>query len=237
MRKVGAFATMVVMMAAVISLSMLLFLEPTMAFGQTSSKVLMIPREGSSQDLDLMISKEVGMMTKLLNSAGFAVDVATSSGSPLIGTAQRIDNVKRLAEVNVSDYAGVILPCMAVGLFPGPPVAPEVILVVQKTLSSGKPVAAALGSVNILAEAGVLKGKRYSYIRNPLKPDNADARTDARFAEAVYVSPGVTQDGQIITCGVCPYAEKVNNWGMDPFGTPGAPVLLTEMFIAAIRSR
>jgi len=126
---------------------------------------------------------------------------------------------------------------MAVGMFPGPPVAPEAVAVVKKTLADGKPVAAALGSVNILAEAGALKGKRYSYIRNPLKPDNADARTDARFAEAVYVSPGVTQDGQIITCGVCPVIEKVYNWGFDPFGTPSAPVSLTKMFIAAIKSR
>jgi transcriptional regulator GlxA family with amidase domain len=129
----------------------------------------------------------------------------------------------------MDEYVGVMLPCMAVGLFSGPPVAPEAVLVVQKTLASGKPVAAALGSVNVLAEAGVLKGKKYSYIRDPLKPDADSIRTDGRFADALYVSPGVTQDGQIITCGVCPSVEKVYNWGMDPFGTPPAAVKLTEM--------
>ncbi len=212
------------------------WLGPNDAFGQTS-KVLMIPREGYSLDLDLMISKEIGVMTELLNNAGYAVDVATSSGSPIAGGTHRIETVKRLAEVNMDEYAGVILPCMAVGLFPGPPVAPEAIAAVRKALADGKPVAAALGSVNVLAEAGVLKGKKYSYLRDPLKPDADSMRTDARFADALYVSPGVTQDGQIITCGVCPSTEKVYNWGMDPFGTPGAPVLLTEMFIAAIGSK
>jgi len=210
---------------------------PWPAWGQDSSKVLLIPREGYSLDLDLAISKEIGTMTSLLTKAGFTVDIATTSGAPLIGTTRRIDTVKRLGDVNVQEYAGLILPCMAVGMFPGPPVAPEAVAAVRKTLADGKPVAAALGSVNVLAEAGVLKGKKYSYIRDPLKPDAQSSDTDVRFEGALYVSPGVTQDGRIITCGVCPVIEKVNNWGMDPFGTPGAPVGLTELFIAAITSR
>jgi putative intracellular protease/amidase len=238
MKKIGAFTTMVLMMAAMIAGISAFCTEPAKAFAQGSSgKVLLIPREGYSQDLDLVITKEVSVMTKLLNNAGFTVDIATTSGSPITGPTQKIENVKRLAEVNMDEYVGVVLPCMAVGLFPGPPVAPEAVLVVQKTLASGKPVAAALGSVNVLAEAGVLKGKKYSYIRDPLKPDADSIRTDGRFADALYVSPGVTQDGQIITCGVCPSVEKVYNWGMDPFGTPPAAVKLTEMFIAAIGSK
>ncbi len=227
-----------VVLAALLFCTVLIAPVPTPAGAQSSSgKVLLIPREGYSQDLDLAISKEIGVMTKLLTGAGFTVDIATTSGAPLIGTTQRIDNVKRLADVNASAYAGLILPCMAVGIFPGPPVAPEAIAVVRKTLADGKPVAAALGSVNVLAEAGVLKGKKYSYLRDPLKPDAVSNDTDVRFTDALYVSPGVTQDGQIITCGVCPVIEKVHNWGMDPFGTPSAAVKLTEMFIAAIGSK
>jgi len=211
---------------------------PTAACAQsTAGKVLLIPREGYSQDLDLALSREVGVMTKLLRDAGFTVDVATASGVPLVGATQTLGNVKRLSDVDVGEYAGLILPCMAVGMFPGPPVAPEAVAMVRKSLADGKPVAAALGSVNVLAEAGVLKGKRYSYLRDPLKPDAESGDTDARFEGGIYVSPGVTQDGQVITCGVCPVIEKVYNWGMDPFGTPGAPVGLTEMFIAALRSK
>jgi putative intracellular protease/amidase len=227
-----------VVLVAILFCTVLIAPVPTPARAQSSSgKVLLIPREGYSQDLDLAISKEIGVMTKLLTDAGFTVDIATSSGSSLIGPTRKIENVKRLAEVNTDVYVGVILPCMAVGLFPGPPVAPEAVMAVQKIEGSGKPVAAALGSVNVLAEAGVLKGRKYSYSRDPLKPDAVSMRTDARFADALYVSPGVTQDGGIITCGVCPVIEKVYNWGMDPFGTPSAAVKLTEMFIAAIGSK
>jgi putative intracellular protease/amidase len=234
----SALVLMVAMMAAAVSFSSLFYLQPTQAFAQSASdKVLIIPREGYSQDLDLAISKEIGVMAKLLTSAGFIVDIATTSGQSITGQSQKIEHVKRLAEVNVNEYAGIIMPCMGVGFFPGPPVAPEAVLAVQKTLASGKPVAAALGSVNVLAEAGALKGKKYSYLRDPLKPDAASTYSDARFADAIYVSPGVTQDGQIITCGVCPISEKVYNWGMDPFGTPSAPVKLTEMFIAAMGSK
>jgi putative intracellular protease/amidase len=234
MRKVGAFATMVVMMAAVIAFASLFC---TQAHGQSSSKVLMIPREGYSQDIDLMIGMEVGVMTKLLNSAGFKVDIATTSGYPIVGHSQEIESVMRLQDVNVKDYAGVIMPCMGVGLFPGPPVAPEAVLLVKKALADGKPVAAALGSANILAEAGVLKGKRYSYFRDPLKTDASWTRMDPRFADAIYSGPGTTQDGQIITCGVCPNTEKLNGWGFDPFDVENGTVKLTKTFIAALGPR
>jgi putative intracellular protease/amidase len=237
MRK-STLAIMVVMMAAAASFSSLFFTDPIPAFAQnTSDKVLMIPREGYSQDLDLMISSEVGVMTKLLKSAGFKVDIATTSGYPIVGPTQKIENVLRLAEVNVNDYVGVIMPCMNVGLFPGPPVAPEAVAVVKKALADGKPVGAALGSINVLAEAGVLKGKKYAYFRDPLKMDATWVRTDPRFADAVYTGPGTTQDGHIITCGVCPAMEKANGWGFDAYDTENGPVKLTKAFIGAIGSK
>ena len=62
--------------------------------------------------------------------------------------------------MKVADYAGFIMPCMAVGLFPGPPVAPEAVAIVKQAVAEGKPVAAQFGSVIILAQAGVLKGKK-----------------------------------------------------------------------------
>jgi putative intracellular protease/amidase len=237
MRKIGAFTTMVLMMAAILAFSSPFSMEPTQAFGQSGSKVLMIPREGYSQDLDLMISMEVGVMTRLLNSAGYTVDVATTSGYPIVGPTRRIEKVVRLQDVNVNDYVGVIMPCMAVGLFPGPPVAPEAVAVVKKALADGKPVGAALGSINVLAEAGVLKGKKYAYYRDPMKTDASWAITDPRFADALYSGPGTTQDGKIITCGVCPNIEKVYGWGIDPFDMENGPVKLTKAFIGAIGSQ
>lgn len=222
MRKITILGIMV-LMVGVLSF-------PWSAFGQSSSKVLMVAREGYSTDLDLMLKMEVGVMTTLLKNAGFEVDIASTSGQPILGPTQKIETVQRLSEINVGNYAGVIMPCMAVGMFPGPPVSPEAVAVVKKALADGKPVAAAANSSIILAEAGLLKGKRYAYITDPLKPTQNWPRTDPRFEGAVYGGPSVVQDGQIITSGVCPNLEKM-------FGMPSGTVELTRKFIAAIGSK
>jgi putative intracellular protease/amidase len=216
MRKLRAFTTMVVMMAAVISLASPFSLGPAIAFGQTSSKVLMVPREGPAMDIDLAIKMEVGVMTKLLKDAGFEVDIATASGNPILGPTQKIENVVRLSEINVDNYVGVIMPCMHVGAYPGPPVSPEAIAVVRKALSDGKPVAAAAHASTILAEAGVLKGKKYAFSSDPTKDAKVFQKgvrtwrgTDPRFNDAIYSGTGVVQDGKIITSGYCPTLEKI----------------------------
>jgi hypothetical protein len=163
MRKISIFvALMVIFMAGVISFS-------SQAFGQSARKVLMIPREGYSTDLDLMIKMEVGVMTILLKRAGFEVDIATTSGQNILCPTQKIEKVARLSEIKLDNYVGVIMPCMAVGMFPGPPVSHEAVAIVKKALSDGKPVAAAANSSIILAEAGVLKGKKYAFATDPLK--------------------------------------------------------------------
>ena len=134
MRKISIFAIMVIL-AGIISFS-------PQAFGQGSSKVLMIPREGYSQNIDLMIMMEVGVMTYHLKRAGFEVDIATTSGFPILGHTQKIEKVLRLIDINLDNYAGIIMPCMAVGAWPGPPVSQETIVLVKKALADGKPVAA-----------------------------------------------------------------------------------------------
>jgi putative intracellular protease/amidase len=221
MRKISIFvALMVIFMAGVISFS-------SQAFGQSARKVLMIPREGYSTDLDLVLKMEVGVMTILLKGAGFEVDTATTSGQPILGPTQKIEKVMRLSEVNVDNYVGVIMPCMAVGMFPGPPVSPEAVAIVKKALSDGKPVAAAANSSIILAEAGVLKGKKYAFLVDPLTTTETRKRTDPRFIDAIYSGPGVVQDGKIITSGVCPNLERV-------YAMQNGTVELTQKFIAAI---
>jgi putative intracellular protease/amidase len=221
MRKISIFvALMVIFMAGVISFS-------SQAFGQSARKVLMIPREGYSTDLDLMIKMEVGVMSILLKGAGFEVDIATTSGQSILGPTQKIEKVLRLSEINLDNYAGVIMACMAVGMFPGPPVSPEAVAVVKKALADGKPVAAAANSSIILAEAGVLKGKKYTFLVDPLKTTETRKRTDPRFIDAIYSGPGVVQDGKIITSGVCPNLERV-------YAMQNGTVELTKKFIAAI---
>jgi putative intracellular protease/amidase len=132
----------------------------------------------------------------------------------------------KLAEVTIDDYAGVILPCMAVGQFPGPPISPAIVSIVKKAVAKGKPVAAPFGSVYILAEAGALKGKRYAHLDdlfNPLPPN----QKDPRFEGAIYSGSGLVQDGNIITSGRCPNIES-------RIGVPDNTPELTGAFIAKL---
>jgi putative intracellular protease/amidase len=221
MRKISIFVALtVIFMAGIISFS-------SQAFGQSTRKVLMIPREGYSADLDLMLKMEVGVMTILLKGAGFQVDVATTSGQPIVGPTEKIEKVMRLSEIKLDDYVGIIMPCMAVGWYPGPPVSSETVAIVKKALNNGKPVAAGANASIILAEAGLLKGKKYAYFRDPLTTDENWKITDPRYQGGIYSGDGVVQDGKIITSGVCPALERF-------FGKQNVTVKLTQTFIAAI---
>ncbi len=221
MRKIGLFA-IVVILVGIISFS-------SQVFGQGDSKVLLIPREGYSADLDLMIKMEIGVMKVLLKNAGLGVDIATQTGLPILGANEKVTDIKWLRNINIDDYAGVIIACMAVGGASQPPPAapPEAMAIVKKALSDGKPVAANGNAPNILAEAGVLKGKKYSYIRDPLKPTATLSFTLPAFKDAIYSGAGLVQDGQIITSGICPTIEKST-------GMENGTVKLTKAFIAAV---
>jgi putative intracellular protease/amidase len=230
--------TFIFLMIILVGILLLLqhFPLPKEALGQTGPKVLMIVREGFSQDIDLMLSKEVGVMTSMLKDAGFEVVVATRSGQPIIGSTSTLKPDKRLDQVDLNDYIGVVLPCMAVGGIPGPPIAPETIAIVQHAVALGKPVTAQMGSVVILAHAGVLKGKKYTFPADPTMASPGNPVTDTKFVDAVYSGKGVIQDGVIITSGVCPYVEKATKMqGMEGFvdGTSE----LTKMLITSLKTK
>jgi len=162
----------------------------------------------------------------MLQKAGFKVVVANESGQPIEGIIRKLKPDMRLSEVKVDDYAGFILPCMAVGAWPPPPVSPLVISIVKQAVAKGKPVAAQYGSVNTLAEAGVLKGKRYAFLQDRFNPYPPQKR-DWRFEGAIYSGSGIVEDGMIITSGVCPSIESTT--GLRE-GTPE----LTRAFIAKL---
>lgn len=210
-------------------LSLIVYFSPiqSQAFAQDSKKVLIIPREGYSNDLDLMISKELNVMLAMLKEAGYQTVIATTSGVSIISPATTIKPDLILSEVKIEDYAGVIMPCMAVGMYPGPPVSSETVSIVKQALTAGKPVAAATGSAIILAEAGLLKGKEYAYNGNPLEVSGRRTRTDSRFVGGIYKGDGVVQDGNIITSGVCPSTSK-------RFNLPDRTVDITNAFIASL---
>jgi putative intracellular protease/amidase len=215
MRKISILLVMVIL-AGIISFS-------PQAFGQGGSKVLMFLRDGESYDIDLMLKMEVGTMTMLLKKAGFQVDVASSSGQPLAGPHEKIEKVMRLSEIKLDDYMGIIIPCLNIRKGT---VTPEAVEVVKKALADGKPVAAAMSAITILAGADLLKGKKYAFIDDPLKRQSPDLR----FADAIYSGRAPVQDGNIITSGGCPASERY-------LGVQNRTLELTQMFIAAIKSK
>jgi putative intracellular protease/amidase len=161
-----------------------------------------------------MLTQEVGVMMSMLQKAGFKVVVASPSGQPITGGTATLKPDMKLADVKVEDYAGFILPCMAIDTAP-----PEAVEIVRKAAALGKPIAAQNSSVVlILAKAGVLTGKQFAMYPG----------YEIYVPEGIYKGAGVVQDGNIITSGTCPnYAS-----GTRPDGTAE----LTQKLIDSLKS-
>ena len=218
MKKVGLFVIMTIL-AGIVSFS-------PGAFGQGSSKVLMIIREGRSYDPDLMIKMEVGTMMGLLKKAGLGVDVTSLSGQDVLGCGQKIERLLRLSEVKLDDYVGVIIPCMGAENV----ASPKMITTIKDVVAKGKPIAASYGAVAVLAKAGVLKGRKFAFMSDPSDPLFKGYFDITDFEGATYSGPGVVQDGKIITSGGCPITEANR-------GIQNRTFELTQTFIAAIKPK
>jgi putative intracellular protease/amidase len=168
------------------------------AFAPNTPKVLLFMRNAQkSGDLEYMLKKEVGVMKDTLEKSGYKVVVATLDGASVTAGSTTVTADIKLADANVADYAGFILPCLAVPSYPAPPeVSPEAITLVKRAIAAGKPVAEQTGSIWTLAEAGLLKGKKYAYAFEEKSPF---------FAGATFAGTGVVRDGLILTSGICPY--------------------------------
>ena len=186
-------------------------------------KILLLIRKGTPIcDVDFMLKQEVGVMISMLKEAGFKVIVASYSGEPIEGKTQKLKPDLKIAAVNVNDYVGIIIPCFSRGsLSYGWHASPEAISLVKEAVAQGKPAAAQKGSIIILAEAGVLVGKRYANL------SDAQYRNDS-FKGAIYGGKGVIKDGNIITSSHCPII--VGYYG----GEDGTPQL-TKIFIETIK--
>jgi len=164
-----------------------------------------------------MLKEEVGVMTSMLEEAGFEVIVATASGEPIKAQTTELIPDLKLADVKVNDYVGIIMPCMAKGAVPLWHASPQEISLVKEAVAQGKPIAAQQGAIIILAEAGVLVGKEYTYYFDPQGGNNS-------FVGAIYSGVGVIQDGNIATSSNCPYLA---------FGDGTSE--LTKLFIETIK--
>jgi len=180
--------------------------------------IFMFVRDGS-RDLDLMLTREVGVMKNLLESAGYSVDIATASGEPMVGETTTLTPTVNLGEVDMADYAGIALPCM--GPAAGYPMPEKVDALVAQAVSSGLPVAASRGSISTLAKAGGINNRQYS------SPTKVDTDKHPEFAGGTFMGTGVVRDANIITSAICPMAAR--DLDMTD-GTEG----LTQAFIEAL---
>jgi putative intracellular protease/amidase len=185
-------------------------LNETNIYAESNPKVLLfIHNITDPPNLELILIEEVGVMKQKLEQSGFEVAVVTLSGEPISAGSTSIKPNLKLADVEVVDYEGFILPC-----FPTMTVSPEAV-------KEEKPVAALRASVAILASAGVLKDKKYAYKRDSSEPD---------FRGAIYSGKGVVRDGNIITAGICANAATY-------YGLQNGTEELTKTLIEAVRGK
>ena len=189
------------------------------AAAEPGDRVFMFVRDGS-RDLDLMLREEVGVMRSMLTEAGYVVDIATSSGEPMSAEGTTLEPTVSLNEVDMENYAGMILPCMAPASGHAMPAAVESLAAQAAEL--GLPIAASRGSVTTLANVGALRGHRYAAF--------AGAADREEFANGEFMGTGVVRDRTISTAGICPLASR-------SLGEPDGTVELTTSFIAALEDR
>jgi putative intracellular protease/amidase len=192
----------------------MLFLPAEGGLTMKRLKVLVIVKENSSE-LEFMLTKEVAVITDTLEQSGFEAVVASASGQPMVTAATTLTSDLKLKDVKVVDYAGVIIPCMMA------PEDPKVAAIVKEAVAEGNPVAAQFSSIPILAEAGVLSGKKYAFITEERAAEHSTLK------DGIYSGYGVVQDGKIITSGVCPLAAKRR--GLQDGTTKLTKTLVTEI--------
>jgi protease I len=130
-----------------------------------------------------------------LEDAGYTTHVVSLESGEIKGWDQkdwgksvRVDKV--IDDVNVADYAALVLP--------GGQINPDILRMEEKVVSfvkefanSGKPVAAICHAPWLLAEADVVQGKTVT--------SWPSIRTDLKNAGANVVDQEVAQDGNLIT--------------------------------------
>jgi len=183
-------------------------------------KVLLYIRDGSG-DLDYTLRNEVGVMRQVLLDSGFEAVVATVTGELMLTDSVEIIPDLKLADVDVAEYAGMIIPCMHAGTTEP---HPEAVSLVKEILEGHKPVAVQHAAIVILASAGVMQGLKYTFHTQP------DTIQYPIFRESTFSGTGVVRDGNIVTSGICPYMGML-------LGLDDGTELLTETFVSAIHEK
>jgi putative intracellular protease/amidase len=174
-------------------------------------KVLVFVRKGSHSP-EYMLTHELGVMLSMLEDAGILAVVAAQSEDSYQDYEPPLHIDILLQDVNVADYDGFLLPCMAAGK--RVLIDDDAVAMVTEAAAQNKPIAAIHGTIFILAEAGLLDGKHYAY------------ESDT-FPEGIYDGTGVVQDGNIITAATCSEAASY-------YGLPDGTTELTQKLIEAV---
>jgi protein deglycase len=193
-----------------------IFLALSFAAAAAQQKVLLVLKN-ASEDMGTMLTYEVGVMIGLLQKAGYQPIVATVTGQLLNGGSISLQPDLQFKDVDISDYVGVMVPCMGLGMGKG--IAEEGVALVREAADRNLPIAAETGGVEFLSRAGVLKGKHFTIW------------TGLQY----YISGGtfdgtdISQDGNIITASTCPLRATAQK--------PATTTLLTNRFIDLLSAR
>lgn len=180
--------------------------------------LLVVAEDPLITNMDLMLNDEVGVMVDMLEKAGYKGITATISGKDIVGNTETLTPDMKLAEVKLDDFAGVIVPCMARDFTRRAPT--EAIELVTQAVEKNMVVAAQVGGVATLYDAGVLKGKKIAMF--------SDAKD--MFPDSIVQGDGVVQDGNIITSGMCPFMASMT-------GGKDGTAELTQKFIDTLKSK
>jgi putative intracellular protease/amidase len=182
------------MKRALVLSAALLSLSGLPAVADSNGKILVIVKDNSIA-MDLMLNQEIGAMSYFLEEAGYIPVFATSSGEALKGQQSELQPDLKLADVDISDYVGVLVPCMAMGLGMGRGITEDAVRLIRRADALNIPIAAQGGGVEILARAGVLDHRHFSCYKRNIKAGTS----------SIYDGLGISQDSIIITSGTCPY--------------------------------
>jgi putative intracellular protease/amidase len=162
-------------------------------------------------DAEYCRTRELEVMTGLLEEAGLRVVVAASREVAALCSSQGLKTDLLLEDVRVAEYAGFLLPDMDTSLAG---IDQPTLEMVRQAAAQGKPIAAQHSAITILSSAGLLAGKHYAFSL-PV------------FPEGICDGEGVAQDGLIITGSSKPQM-------VDTLGWPDTTAELTRKLIAAV---
>ncbi len=124
------------------------------AFATDQPRILLLMTREGSEQMDLMLTKEVAVMRQMMADAGFLVVTASLTRSPLIGNESSLIIDQKVEDIRLDDYSGVMIPCLAQ---PFAITDASVLSLVQEVVKRNMPVGTQRASIEVLAQAGGLK--------------------------------------------------------------------------------